>query len=452
MKNVILAAAILVPTQAYAQTTEQPYTAPVATPIVSDVASQTDTIGTAYRQPSTKTLDTVNLSFCDTHSATIVNTNKWVRECLGMKGRADYQQSDLAIQFGVAKAGETIEVTPKYTFRWNGPRASYLELSTGLFSVTGTDGEARFFDFDDIQSGSGFVFGAEYGLFGTRDSDARGKLAKEGIEKARNRCRTDRIAKIAGAEGLDVLELARQQCSGRGLWVWLRENRSEGQTTWSEVAGKIYEADNVHPRFVVGIKYRQAYDEQKFLTPSDISGFTPSTTLAEIDGAAKLNMRDVQPFSVKAYLGTSIDDFGNSGGIGLVTSIAYKNEYELSDAVKGKTLCAPDGTLTRCSDFNLAAPRKITEWVPGATLNVKFPQLGFVPVTGISAQLTWETESDRIGVQVPVYFSGTKDSPLSAGVRYFYRSSGEAPDGTELKKDEGFRFFVGTKFNLLNGR
>ncbi|MDN3645077.1 hypothetical protein QWY75_02515 [Pontixanthobacter aestiaquae] len=413
---------------------------------------------------------------CDMAAKAIEDVNGFVGTCLGLKKPSQYSSADVAAKFSVVKSGENIEVTPSYTWRWSGLRAKYAKVSVGGFATSDDDGNSTFYDFDDIQNGSGFTVGFEAGLFAPRGEDSNGKIIREELmikayAKARRACITEKSMEFKDGKLIGSVDTASavKACQGAGVWEWVQAVPSRQQEYWKETAGKLYDVDNKNPQFFGGIVYRQAYRTDKYLTPSIITGLAPSTTLSEL---TKMQIeKEVEPFSIKAYFGVTvaqIDDldsfdrrfgadekrrsaranFLGDIGLGAVFSLAYKNDFEFLKADRSQTVCVVEGLVSRCDSFNLNTAYKVKEWTPGLAINVLFPGVTYVPKFGVSARLSYETKRNRFGLQVPISFALDSNDGLTGGVRYFYRSAGTDVSGAPVASENGVGFFIGTKFGL----
>ena len=135
----------------------------------------------------------------------------------------------------------------------------------------------------------------------------------------------------------------------------------------------------------------------------------------------------------------------------MVASLSYRREWQLSSDDKGQTLCAMDGTLSRCGKFDLAAPQKLTGWIPAGTISVSMPSAGYLPAFGFSIIGSFDTVGDRFGIEVPLYFrAGERQAERQH--EYFYREGATLSSGFELKETKGVALFIGSSFSLLNGR
>jgi hypothetical protein len=371
----------------------------------------------------------------------------------------------VAITYGGTSANDAVELEGKYDLRFRktggllGSGASYVRLTVGGFAAEQKGAENVFFDFDDIQNGSGFKLGLEYGVFNI-GSDSRKKILKKGIENAKKECVI--FHSINTGERVDAPiyqpNTAIQKCSGNNLWAWIAGDQKRQNLYWKEIAGKLYGIGEAEPNFIVGAIYRQGYQDFAWLDNAQLQAINDQSTF---DALEELQSMDSgKPFSIKAYLGASLSSFGakedsdggvvaygKKVGVGLVSSIAYKSEYDFDDKVP---ICLPQGNYSQCQSFNLSAPENITNWVPGVSLNLKFPSVWVIPEFGISVKATYATETDQFGLQIPVYFT-IADDALSGGFKYFSQEGRTKPDGTR-KDESGIAFFVGTKFKLLDGR
>lgn len=421
----------------------------------------------------TETPSPASAGFCDNSTEVLDGKlNSWVAQCLKLRSPSQFRATDVAFQTSISKGDEAFEAALEHTFRFAPEfhpydddgiktRASYIKVRVGGFATVGRNGDALFYDFDEVQSGSGFLLGAEYGLFaGISKKDARENFEK-GISKARQACVRDVVTKQkAGSPFAKVDQDAAQlNCSGRALWNWVETNKN-GNEFWTDTAGSLYGLSQSIPRFVIGGQFKQGYKTLSYLNPIGLDGTDDLDFSAFSDAAATLKTK---PYSAKLYVGGALKeikdyspydiDYIKNAGVGAVASLGYKHDFEFPDSKSNvdQTLCLPQGLVQRCGKFNLVAPEEINEWTVGGTLNLLGPRARFLPPIGLSLNYTYGFETDRHGFQVPIYFL-LSDEKLKGGLKYFYRSEGMTPSGRTLSKEEGVAIILGTEFSLLGGR
>ena len=412
---------------------------------------------------TTRITDVVAGSSTDPERKKVYPINVYARECLGLSDAKQFKAADISLLAGVQENDGAIEIAPSYTIRYAGEHAGYFKLLGSLFAAPDDDDSNRtaFHDFTDTLSGDGFGLGIEIGSFAGRTQEAREKLLREGLAKARRACVSEKT--ISGDFDTGPTTTPRfepseslAQCTGSRFDAWLKEN---GKDHWSATLGKLYEAENANPQFVGGLSMRKSWKTVQYLTPAAIAGFGSTSTLADLK-AARFKA-DVEPLLIKGYVGASIatlntkldglDDYWGKVGIGGIVSLSYRREWEVTGEDEDQTLCGVEGAISRCGKFNLSAPQKVAGWIPAASFNFALPRAWYLPALGFSTIFSFDTAGDRFGAEVPLYF-GFESDKLTAGVKYFYREAGILDNGFKLDKSEGVALFIGSSFSLLNGR
>ena len=81
------------------------------------------------------------------------------------------------------------------------------------------------------------------------------------------------------------------------------------------------------------------------------------------------------------------------------------------------------------------------------------PSYGWLPTDiGMGAKVTYRTDTERLGLDVPFYLMADSSGNLTGGLKLYFRSAGEYNDGRSIDEEKGVGFFISSKFNLLTGR
>lgn len=163
-------------------------------------------------------------------------------------------------------------------------------------------------------------------------------------------------------------------------------------------------------------------------------------------GQAKFKYVDAAAFTEQSKRKTGIDASAYAGLIGakfnwsLRTKYSFQRKYE---AAKEGQVCRPStiapGTQN-CLTGPLGAPTKSKTSLLSVEYRRQFELLagGGVPLA-IAPQFTYDFDTKKYAVDVPVYLTANKEGKLTGGIRFGYRSD---------TKDLGAGIFLGVPFQL----
>ena len=404
--------------------------------------------------------------------------NWFTAHCLKLKNYRQYKDSgDLATQFSATKSDGVIEIMPGYT--WRGMRGnaqkfrtSYVTARFGGFAKIGDDGDAALFDLDKFDLASGVGIKLEL-LFGLGRAKERAELETQ-INNKLAGLRRDCIARYSVLDRLnsekkgdsppEVAELdpilgfrtpaqALEQCRGAAFSKWLAE---KGYDNWKAIVRPLWGYDEA-PVVFGGLEARYAWSETKYYPLYDT--ITGDLLVSELPAGfpdAIEQKLSVDPFSITAFAGAnakgSTDGFFKDWAGGIVASLTYRRTYETPSDYKDQAICGTygdgGGVLTKCNDYNVAAPYKIEGLAAALGLKLQIPRYRFFPSMAVTVKPSYDFDVDRWGLEVPAYLFTDSDGKLTGGIKFTCKGEGMTDSGFELEKDCGAAVFLGSSFSL----
>lgn len=140
--------------------------------------------------------------------------------------------------------------------------------------------------------------------------------------------------------------------------------------------------------------------------------------------------------------------------ITMVGSLTYKRDWKEADTA---LFCpAIDTSLpfstAACTDYQIAAPRLVKSLVPGIEARMIWNgfRLGrwLMPQVAMAPKFTWDSDDDRKGIELPLYFGVTDDKSLTAGLKYARGWDGTKADGSPRDTESAISIVVGKTFTI----
>lgn len=417
-------------------------------------------IGPTRRQKKESSLD-------PSEDGTDEGINAFVYHCLGLVRATDYENvTNLSAQFATTKGTERIEAVVTRTARalkaatLKGEpalAASYNRYSLGGFGAAGSNGEAPLIDLttSNFASGVGVLAGFEWGRMPAKSTTELEAAIHSGIAKARQECVTaNMIADPLTAKDVKLSDHARlavdqlAKCEGDALAEWMSEKKRANQY-WTDIVAPLWGYKGI-PESFVGIQASYAFQDLSYRPVIDPK--TGAVIVTSLPDPVEIHP---EPYSLKAYGGFNRPlKFGDEveGTYGLTGSITYRREVDFIKANIGKTICQPAGpgaAFDICeTDQKLAAPYDTSGFVGGIALNLQSRRFWYLPPIAISPRLTYAFDTERLGLEIPVFLLTDADGKLNSGFKVTCRFRGETSEGLELKKSCGVNLFVGTSFEI----
>lgn len=138
----------------------------------------------------------------------------------------------------------------------------------------------------------------------------------------------------------------------------------------------------------------------------------------------------------------------------LVGSLTYKDGWKEADEA---LFCPAIDTsqpfsTAACASYQVAAPKHVKSLVPGIEARMIWNgfRLGrwLTPQVAMAPKFTWDTEDDRKGIELPLYFGVTDDKSLTAGLKYAHGWDGTKADGSPRDSESAISIVVGKTFTL----
>ncbi|MAK99370.1 MAG: hypothetical protein CL803_06855 [Citromicrobium sp.] len=405
--------------------------------------------------------------------------NCFVWNGLGIKSPGQYSFANVSLQSAAESVDDTIEGKLSFnlrSYKEKTARAYYNKFTVGGYAAEGKgDAPAIIFDFDDLQSGSGVILGYEWGRFArlpAKNGDVPPvslrtvAILSSGIDEARKECIESKVVDVSRAANIVNYQQAINECSSSKLWTWIAADKDRQKKYWGATAGKIYRAGETVPELSIGTEVRFGFREIGYLSAANRAAIGPVTTFDDLKAFNKANTFSSNPFSAKIYVTKALlkdEKFEGSRwlanqlrkrtSIGLIGSLTYLSDYEFPAGFAEQTLCLLNGNYSTCKDYNFDAPAKIEEFIPALGVNVLVPSYGWLPTDiGMGAKVTYRTDTERLGLDVPFYLMADSSGNLTGGLKLYFRSAGEYNDGRSIDEEKGVGFFISSKFNLLTGR
>lgn len=397
--------------------------------------------------------------------------NAFVYHCLGLTRATQYEAiTNLSVQFTGTKGNDQAEMAITRTARAvktakaydpelkdyvPGLTATFNRYRVGGFGRTGSNGEASLIDLttSNFASGVGLVAGFEWGRSRPEPISVLRSTIHGGIAKARQECfAANNIVdplKTATSDGRPHIALdALAMCEGNEFVKWLSNSKRANQY-WSDIVAPLW-GNKKEREIFAGIEARYAFQDISYLPIIDPA--TGAVIVTSLPDAVNIHP---EPYSVKVYGGFN-REFGpedrRTAMIGLTGSLTYRREIDFLGNTSGKTVCspsAPGATFDICNtDMKLAAPYDTSGFVGGVALDLRFRRFWQLPPIATSPRLTYAFDTNRLGVEVPLYLLTDSDGKLNSGVKYVCRFRGTTPEGFELKKTCSVSLFVGTSFEI----
>ncbi|MBA3512307.1 hypothetical protein [Sphingomonas sp.] len=393
--------------------------------------------------------------------------NAFVYHCLGLTRATDYETiTNLSAQFTGTKGSEQIEAVLSRTARALKTAASDRETAyaatynrywVGGFGRTGSSGDAPLIDLTEsnFASGVGIVGGFEWGRMPAVPQVELVAAVHRGLAKARQECvlansLVDPLTNADGAPG-DRPRLAPDpisRCVGDELVKWMSQPKRANQY-WTDIVSPLWGYKGT-PEAFAGVQARYAFQKVSYRPVIDPK--TGAVIVTTLPPAEEIHPR---PFSVKLYGGLNRPLMHNDeklATVGPAASLTYRREVDFIEGTSGKTICTPavDGaTFHICkTDQKLAAPYTTTGFVAGIGLNLQLRRYWYLPAIAIAPRFTYAFDTERPGIEVPVFLLTDPEGKLNSGVKYTCRFRGETEEGLELKKSCNINLFVGTSFEI----
>lgn len=401
--------------------------------------------------------------------------NAFVYHCLGLINATDYESiTDLSVQFSGIKGNEQGEfavtrtaraLKPIYGIGDDGKRQvtalfpAYNRYTLGGFGRTGKGGDVPLIDLttSNFESGVGVLAGFEWG----RSADtASAKLVSnihDGIAKARQECLAANwiidplTAKTAATDARPTIaDNPLSQCEGNNFVEWL-SRKGNANRYWTAIVAPLWGYKTV-PETRVGLEVRYAFQDVTYRPIIDPATGDVFPGLLALPDEITINP---EPYSVKLYGGFNRKiglPFDHNATWGLTGSLTYRREVDFIKGTSGQTFCTPAATgasFDTCrTDQRFAAPYQTSGFVGGLAMDMQLDRLSILPPIATSPRVTYAFDTDRFGIEIPVYFLTDADGKLNSGIQYTCRFRGETPEGFELKKSCNIGFFLGTNFQI----
>ncbi len=261
-------------------------------------------------------------------------------------------------------------------------------------------------------------------------------------------------------------------CEGDALWEWSFDpsRKDDYKANVDAYNAAFWEPDKTAiPRWGWGITGGISTRDFKYIDPTNFAaGLVPNaatprllTTLAvkEPDGgglfldqiSARRWSGELGGYLFRHWKGSA----GPIDGFLLRGDVNVARRWRVEEASADQEFCAIKPATTgvaNCEKFNIAAPE--ADWAIEPSVNIRtrlkfgdsFPRAAqFVPELGFSPRFTWNTQTDAIRLDVPVYLSGNdKFTELTGGIRFTRTWN----DETEANNGAVWSVFLSTPFSM----
>lgn len=264
-------------------------------------------------------------------------------------------------------------------------------------------------------------------------------------EDARNAC-LDEQSKAA------VLS----SCQGEQLiaWILAQDAKTGGYAHPNEAAAfnnLYFGSPEPNARFGGGLSIEYARPGFAFLDPKSIDAAAIPALLAK-----KIEPTRYDTWVIGGYLYWRLPERVSWFDTTIVPSLSYKDTREKPDEAifcPAIDTSAPFNT-SGCKTLGIAAPKHIKTWVPGAEVRILFRGFRLIrflaPEVALAPKLTLDTDADRWGLSVPLYFAVGSDKTLTAGLNFSREWGGLKSDKTTPKDTEsGLSIVVGKTFSVV---
>lgn len=155
-----------------------------------------------------------------------------------------------------------------------------------------------------------------------------------------------------------------------------------------------------------------------------------------LPGPARGTDTDRVPFGAKLFLSYLPDVRRNA----ITGGIEFQRSFKEGTSGALCPVAIPSAEIS-CLTGALSAPTRNNKLILSGEYRHRwvFKEDSFIPMLGISGQLSYDALNDDFGVDVPIYLAGDSKGLLSGGVRFGYRTKGD---------DFVAGVFVGTAFTL----
>lgn len=242
-------------------------------------------------------------------------------------------------------------------------------------------------------------------------------------------------------------------CEGSPLIAWMLARDTNGayvHPVHAEAFSNLYYGSHEkHARSGIGVSLEYARPGFSFIDTAAVSRDEMGELLA---AGVKQKRHDTWALTVFAYW--RLPEQAQSIDLTVVPSLTYKDTWEKPDEA---LFCPPIDTsapftTAGCKTLGIAPPKRVTTVVPGA--EVRMVLRGFQlsrflgPEVALAPKMTWDTEDDRWGLDIPLYFAIGGDKTLSAGLKSSWEWGGENADGTSRDAEWRLSIMVGKAFSL----